>query len=192
MGGFLIKENNTGLTRPTIKFLRGITLSKIFECYAYYESRYAPESKLNKDDFDDIFSPVLNDTEVFFEKYEIGGFADFYEAYTAMTMFSKGEFNTKIKSLYKIYDIDESGEIDREELKIFLKSGILGLCRLLKISIPMDNEISSFSYNCFKQMDVDRSGTIEYDEFETWIRNSDEIQDFLLMYTGQQTMDRAK
>jgi hypothetical protein len=41
-------------------------------------------------------------------------------------------------------------------------------------------------------MDDDGSGSIEYDEFETWIRNSDEIQDFLLKYTGQQTMDRAK
>lgn len=44
----------------------------------------------------------------------------------------------------------------------------------------------------FKQMDEDGSGDIEYDEFEYWIRNSDEIQDFLLRYTGQQTMDRAK
>lgn len=40
-------------------------------------------------------------------------------------------------------------------------------------------------------MDEDGSGSIEYDEFEHWIRNSDEIQDFLLKYTGQQTMDRA-
>ena len=43
--------------------------------------------------------------------------ADFYEALAAMTMFSKGEFNTKILSLYKIYDVDGSGEIDRDELK---------------------------------------------------------------------------
>ena len=41
-------------------------------------------------------------------------------------------------------------------------------------------------------MDEDHSGSIDYDEFEHWIRNSDDIQDFLLMYTGQQTMDRAK
>ena len=41
-------------------------------------------------------------------------------------------------------------------------------------------------------MDEDGSGSIEYEEFEAWIRNSDDIQDFLLKYTGQQTMDRAR
>ena len=109
-----------------------------------------------------------------------------------MTMFSKGEFNTKIMSLYKIYDTDGSGEIDRDELKKFLRSGILGLCKILSIPLPYENEITTFAYAWFRQMDVDHSGSIEYNEFEDWIRNSDEIQDFLLKYTGQQTMDRAK
>lgn len=192
MGGFLVKESKAGLNKSTIKFLRGISLSNIFEWYEYFESKYAPESKLTKEEFDDIFSPILNDTEVFYHRFEVYDRADFYEALNAMTMFSKGEFNTKIKSLYNIYDVDGSGEIDKDELKVFLKSGILGLCRMLSLSIPLDNEITSFAYNCFKQMDTDRSGSIEYDEFEFWIRNSDEIQDFLLVYTGQQTMDRAQ
>lgn len=118
--------------------------------------------------------------------------ADFYEALAAMAMFSKGEFNTKIRFLYQMYDDDGSGEIDRDELKVFLSSGVLGLCKLLDIPVPYENEVQNYAYSCFKQMDTDGSGDIDYDEFEYWIRNSDEIQDFLLKYTGQQTMDRAK
>ena len=192
MGGFLAKEPETKMAKSTVKFLRSIALVNIFECYEYYVKRYDPNNELTRDEFDDVFSPILNDTEVYFNKLVQDDKADFFEALAAMTMFSKGEFNTKINSLYQIYDADGSGEIDRDELKTFLRSGILGLCKLLCIPIPYENEIQTFAYSCFRQMDADGGGSIDYDEFEYWIRNSDEIQDFLLKYTGQQTMDRAK
>lgn len=44
----------------------------------------------------------------------------------------------------------------------------------------------------FKQIDVDGSEEIDFDEFNGWVRESEEIQDFLLKYTGQQTFERAK
>ena len=192
MGGFLDKQKETTMSKSMVKFLRAITLPSIFECYEYYIKKYSPNNDLNREEFDDVFSPILNDSDIFFDKLVQNNKADFYEALASMTMFSKGEFNTKIKSLYQIYDTDGSGEIDREELKVFLSSGILGLWKILGIPVPYETEIQNFAYDCFKQMDEDGSGDIEYDEFETWIRNSDEIQDFLLRYTGQQTMDRAK
>ena len=33
---------------------------------------------------------------------------------------------------------------------------------------------------------------IEFNEFNEWVRESEEIQDFLLKYTGQQTFERAR
>jgi len=33
---------------------------------------------------------------------------------------------------------------------------------------------------------------IEFDEFNEWVRESEEIQDFFLKYTGQQTFERAR
>ena len=44
----------------------------------------------------------------------------------------------------------------------------------------------------FKQIDADGSEEIDFDEFNGWVRESEEIQDFLLKYTGQQTFERAK
>lgn len=44
-------------------------------------------------------------------------------------------------------DLDGSGEIDRDELKVFLSSGILGLCKLLGIPLPYESELQSFAYN---------------------------------------------
>ena len=68
MGGFLAKEPDSKLNKSTIKFLRSISLASIFECWDYYDSKYKPNCELNRDDFDDVFSPILNDTEVFFDK----------------------------------------------------------------------------------------------------------------------------
>lgn len=39
---------------------------------------------------------------------------------------------------------------------------------------------------------LDKEYRIEEDEFSIWIKESDEIQDFLLRYTGLQTFERAR
>jgi Ca2+-binding EF-hand superfamily protein len=41
-----------------------------------------------------------------------------------------------------------------------------------------------YSYSVYKVIDEDMSGEIDYDEFRDWIRNSVDLQDFLLEYTG--------
>ena len=68
MGGFLAKEPTTKLNKSTMKFLRSISLASIFECCDYFDTKYKPNWDLTRDEFDDVFSPILNDTEVFFDK----------------------------------------------------------------------------------------------------------------------------
>ena len=41
-------------------------------------------------------------------------------------------------------------------------------------------------------MDSDGSGNIEFEEFSEWVNDSMEIQDFILRYTGVQTINRAR
>ncbi len=118
--------------------------------------------------------------------------ASFLEAFVALTVFSKGEFDAKIRGLFFAFDLDNSGSIEKKELLNLLQSAIFGLCKLVGIPCPHREDISQFSYYCFKQIDLDNSDQIEFDEFSEWIRNSEEIQDFLLKYTGQQTFERAK
>ena len=49
-----------------------------------------------------------------------------------------------------------------------------------------------YSYSVYKVIDEDMSGEIDYNEFRDWIRNSVDLQDFLLEYTGVQTFESAK
>jgi len=61
------------------------------------------------------------------------GTADFFEAFVALTIFAKGEFEKKLQGLFYAYDIDQSGGIDRKEMTTFVHSGVFGLCKLLGI-----------------------------------------------------------
>ena len=49
-----------------------------------------------------------------------------------------------------------------------------------------------YAYSVFLVIDSDNSDSIDYSEFSEWVRHSEELQDFLLKYTGQQTFERAK
>ena len=111
-------------------------------------------------------SPVWgDDTEIFFDKLKVKEVANFYEALTAMALFSKGEFESKIKSLFKMYDLDGNNSIDKDELKNFLQSGVYGLSRLLNLPVPFEEEIYQLVISCFKDMDKSRSDTIDMEEF---------------------------
>ena len=70
-------------------------------------------------------------------------------------------------------------------------AAIYGLCKLLDIATPKSEVILDYSYSVFKEIDEDGSGDIEFDEFKEWIKNSNDIQDFLIKYTGIQTFESA-
>jgi len=43
----------------------------------------------------------------------------------------------------------------------------------------------------FRKIDTDDGGEISYDEFEEWIKGDKDLQEFILRYTGVQTMEHA-
>jgi Ca2+-binding EF-hand superfamily protein len=116
----------------------------------------------------------------------------FLEAFLSLTVFAKGEFDMKLRGIFLAFDTDESGFIDRKELKTLLINGVHGLCKMVGMPVPFREAIAQFAYSNFRIIDADNSDSIEFNEFSDWVRQSEELQDFLLKYTGQQTFDRAK
>jgi hypothetical protein len=45
-------------------------LQGVFECYEYYMKAYNPNPTLNEDEFDDVFSSLLNDCQAYFKLLE--------------------------------------------------------------------------------------------------------------------------
>ena len=82
----------------------------------------------------------------------------------------------------------DGGGLDRRELSVFISAAIYGLCKTCGIPAPSKLAVAEFIADQFAIVDADGSGTIDYGEFQTWICESSEIQDFILRYTGCQTI----
>lgn len=50
-----------------------------------------------------------------------------------MTLFSVGDFDDKLRTLFSAFDLDNSGEIDRKELSTFITDAIYCLCKVVGI-----------------------------------------------------------
>ena len=93
---------------------------------------------------------MLNDCLPYFVKLQHSGEANFYEAFVALALFSKGEFDRKIRGIYLAFDMDGSGTIDKKELLTFFYNGIFGLCKLLSIPLPRSEDVQKYAYGVFK------------------------------------------
>lgn len=177
--------------KSIIKILKKIKTEECFVAFTEYYKTIFPRKQLSKDEFDDLFSPILNNTTKCYNKLAKEGTVEIYEAFVAMTLFSEGDFDLKLLGMFRSFDVDESGTIDRAELLNFILSGTNGLFNLLGLQEPNRNEILDYSSDIFNSIDRDNSGKIDFEEFKAWIKNSHDLQDFTLKYTGVQTFESA-
>lgn len=117
MGNYLnfpsdIKPSNKSL----LKKLRRIRLEKVLEIFRDYVENVHPNETLDAEQFDNLFSPLLNNTTPFFNVFKEGSFVDIYQSFIALTIFSQGHFDDKIMACFVAFDIDGGGIIDRKEL----------------------------------------------------------------------------
>ena len=84
----------------------------------------------------------------------------------------KAEFEEKLLTIFKAFDFDGGGSLDRKELSKFMICAIKGLCKIIGLNPPCRVGIQKFTFEQFKIVDQDGSGAIEYKEFEEWIANS--------------------
>ena len=116
---------------------------------------------------------------------------NFHEAFVSITIFADGEFDHKLLGLFRSFDVDAGGSIDRQEMIAFLMAAVFGLCKLLSIPLVDKNEIITYAKAIFAEVDEDDSGEISFEEFQGWIKNSSDLQLFLLKYTGMQSIEES-
>ena len=86
----------------------------MFECFDYYLKRYPDKQNLNEEEFDDIFSPILNDCYTYFAElkvpllvfnyWKVNEKVNIFEAFLPLCIFAKGEFDKKIHGIFKAFD----------------------------------------------------------------------------------------
>ncbi|XP_034546569.1 guanylyl cyclase-activating protein 1 [Notolabrus celidotus] len=96
------------------------------------------------------------------------GFIDFMEYVAALSLVLRGGVQQKLRWYFKLYDIDGSGCIDRDELLLIIKS--------IRAINGINYEISAedFANMVFDRIDINGDGELSYEEFMEGIQK-DEI-----------------
>lgn len=146
MGNFLfnsslqIRDKHDKKQLARVNFIsyikKRIRLNQLPEIYEDFYKAYYPQFLLEKDQFDDVFSPLLNVTETFFEIVQERGRADFYMGMVGLVLFSQGEFEEKVSFLYQMFNTDGGSDMDRKEMGKFFLSSIQGLCKICNLPSP--------------------------------------------------------
>ncbi|XP_071398203.1 guanylyl cyclase-activating protein 1 [Centroberyx affinis] len=106
------------------------------------------------------------------------GFIDFMEYVAALSLVLKGGVQQKLRWYFKLYDVDGSGCIDREELLLIIKS--------IRAINGVHHEMSAedFTNMVFDKIDINGDGELSYEEFMEGIQN-----DQMLLITLTESLD---
>jgi len=147
---------------------------------------------LSEEEFEDAFGPLLpNPKNLFNILKNKDSKVDIYEAFSCFYIYCRGKYDLKIYGLFKLFDFDDSEDIDLAELSLTFQSVIKGISKLLGAPYPVEDQIMALSKKAMKLIDFDKSNSIDFMEFSNWLKNDEEIQDFLIKYTGFQPLEHA-
>nr|XP_057911440.1 guanylyl cyclase-activating protein 1 [Doryrhamphus excisus] len=106
------------------------------------------------------------------------GFIDFMEYVAALSLVLKGGVHQKLRWYFKLYDLDGSGCIDRDELLLIIKSihAING--------VPDHTKAQEFADLVFDRIDINGDGELSYEEFMCGLQ-----EDEMLLKTLTQSLD---
>lgn len=98
------------------------------------------------------------------------GYIDFMEYVAALSLVMKGGVQQKLRWYFKLYDVDGSGCIDRDELLIIIKS-------IRAINGAQKHEMSAedFTNMVFDKIDIDKDGQLSLEEFVGGIQNDEKL-----------------
>ena len=129
--GAAISKNEEA--RNLVNSLRNkLTIEMLFECFKFYMQDVYPREDMSWEEFDQIFSPALNNCQPLFKALSENGAANIYEVFITSAIFSKNvEYEDKLLCIFKAFDIDGGGTLDRRELSKFIMCTINGICKIL-------------------------------------------------------------
>ena len=196
MGSTISQQPLTPFNKDLLSFLKQKRFTEIAQILENLHLLFPLNNTLNYEEFEELFSDFFPDPATFFEllqnNHSLNGVIDIYECIAAIIIFSGEEFEEKLRFIFFLFDFNGSQSIEEKELILSFQSTIRGLCKLVNLPVPSLEEIEEIAKKMFSSIDYDKSKSIEFEEFKSWILDNYEMQDYLLKYTGTQTYENAK
>jgi len=104
------------------------------------------------------------------------GFIDFHEFMTVFCIFTGEESVSVLEKVFRIFDVDNSGTISKDEMLILVKD----IHALIKDDIKnySDEEVA---LRAFHEMDANQDGRVSRDEFVAAVRGHKKFSQYLAM-----------
>lgn len=150
-----------------------------------------PSGQLDKEEFQKIYKQFFpfGDPSTFSEYVfnvfdeDKSGTVDFKEFITALSITSRGEVDEKLRWAFKLYDIDNDGEITYDEMHAIVSAIYKMVGSMVKL--PEDESTPEKRVDkIFNLMDKDRNGTISWEEFRQGSTIDPTIMSALKLYDG--------
>ena len=146
MGNYINVPAQESVDKSIMNSIKKVKTEKCFEAFDDYYKNYYPRTELTLEEFDDIFSPIINNTKAVHAKLkQADDTVNMYEAFVNFTVFSNGKFDVKLRGLFGSFDVDSGGSIDLKEFMSFLSAAIYGLCKLLDIKANLEGKVGKYA-----------------------------------------------
>jgi len=116
------------------------------------------------------------------------GQINFKEFVTGLSVVQKGTMEERLKFLFNAYDTDGSGTLTPDEVFNIFKASLASKGQ------PVDNEeITKMVNECFRQIDVNNDGEINFEEFKAAVANQQLMINCFVHYpAGQQSQQQQQ
>ncbi|XP_051978144.1 guanylyl cyclase-activating protein 1-like [Xyrauchen texanus] len=163
----------------------GMTVEELSACESHQWYRKfmteCPSGQLTFYEFKKFFGlKNLSDSsnayvKTMFSTFDINndGFIDFMEYVAALSLVLKGGVQQKLRWYFKLYDVDGSGCIDREELLLIFKA-----IRAIN-GIQQEMSAEDFTNMVFDKIDLNGDGQLSLEEFMDGIQGDEMLLEML-------------
>ncbi|CAM9966452.1 unnamed protein product, partial [Heterosigma akashiwo] len=155
---------------------------QVHDCRQYFVENYGiSKMTLNLEEFDDVFSIILGDTEAHFNLFDSfqRGKVNIFEVFAGAYMFSEEKLHgldAKIESCFELFDFDESGNLNEVELELMFEAIIMGISKISKIPLPYASVVSDYVARLFQDSGKDSSmDSITLGELKQWVSEQAEL-----------------
>ena len=175
------------LLQSEIDFLRKNTSFSEQEIHQWYTSfrKDCPDGRLTKTQFVSIYNTLWPEgnadklCEHVFRAFDNdgNGYIDFKEFMLSVNCVTNGSPEDKLKLAFKMYDIDQNGSVDKDELKEIIRS-ICSIAGAQECNINPD----VVTNNVFSKIDVNHDGMISEEEFVRVCSTDEELVKLLTTF----------
>lgn len=86
--------------------------------------------------------------------------------------------------VFRLFDFDLSNTLEEHEIINTLQCVVRAMCKIAGLVIPSVSMLEKLALVCFQMMDSDKNKHVDFDEFYDWSVHYDELQEFMLTYSG--------